>query len=326
MAVILPDRNGKLDDVVLGFDTPKEYMNDTVYFGALVGRVANRIANAEFTLDGKVYKLVANEGKNTLHGGLMGFSDVVWTVESHKVDSHITFTYNSYDGEQGFPGNLSVMVTYMFLGTNKLGIKMEAKAPNKATPVNLAHHGYWNLRGHNSGDILSQKLQIFGSSVTPVDKNLIPTGKIVPVKGTPYNFLASHEIGSLINELPDGYDINYVLDKSNPEHLRRAALMQDPVSGRKMELWTNQPGLQFYSSNMLHNVKGKDGAVYHKFAAVALETQGFPNSVNQPNFPSQIINPGEKYLHVMVYRFTADEIRTSLTSKPVSLGAIIYNN
>lgn len=206
----------------------------------------------------------------------------------------------------GFPGNVSVMVTYMFIGTNKLAIKMEAEALDKATPVNLAHHTYWNLRGHNSGDILSHNLQLFASRITPVDGNLIPTGQIVPIKGTPYDFLQSHPIGSKINELPGGYDINYVLDEGSPKHFRKAAVLQDSVSGRKLELWTNKPGVQFYSSNMLKNVKGKDGAVYHKYAAVCLETQGFPDSVNHPNFPSQIINPGDKYLHAMVYRFTAE--------------------
>lgn len=206
----------------------------------------------------------------------------------------------------GFPGNVSVMVTYMFIGTNKLAIKMEAKALDKATPVNLAHHTYWNLRGHNSGDILSHNLQLFASRITPVDGNLIPTGQIVPIKGTPYDFLQSHPIGSKINELPDGYDINYVLDEGSPKHFRKAAVLHDSVSGRKLELWTNKPGVQFYSSNMLKNVKGKDGAVYRKYAAVCLETQGFPDSVNHPNFPSQIINPGDKYLHAMVYRFTAE--------------------
>lgn len=307
LSVLLPDKNGKLDDVVLGFESLKDYTNDSVYFGATVGRVANRIGGAEFSLNGNFYKLVANDhGNNTLHGGLKGFSDVVWTVKSHIADSHITFTYDSLDGEQGFPGDLSVSVTYMIVETNKLAIKMEAKALTKATPVNLAHHTYWNLRGHTSGDILSNKIHIFGSNITPVNDQLIPTGDIAPVKGTPYDFLEPREIGSRINELPDGYDINYVLDPSSREHLRKAAVLHDSVSGRKLELWTNQPGMQFYTTNMLDNVKGKDGFVYKKHAAVCLETQGFPDSVNHPNFPSQIVNPGESYLHVMVYRFTAN--------------------
>ncbi|XP_004299386.1 PREDICTED: aldose 1-epimerase [Fragaria vesca subsp. vesca] len=307
LSVVLPDKNGKLDDVVLGFEALKDYTNDSVYFGATVGRVANRIGRAEFTLNGNHYKLVANDhGKNTLHGGSKGFSDVLWTVKRHIEDSHITFTYDSRDGEEGFPGDLSVSVTYMFVGHDVLAIKMEAKALTKVTPVNLAHHTYWNLRGHNSGDILSHKIHIFGSNITPVNDELIPTGDIAPVKGTAYDFLEPREIGSRINELPDGYDINYIMDPSSPDHLRKAAVLHDSVSGRKMELWTNQPGLQFYTSNMLNDVKGKGGFVYKKYAAVCLETQGFPDSVNHPNFPSQILNPGDTYMHSMVYRFTAN--------------------
>ncbi|KAL6178096.1 hypothetical protein ACLB2K_049615 [Fragaria x ananassa] len=307
LSVVLPDKNGKLDDVVLGFESLKDYTNDSVYFGATVGRVANRIGRAEFTLNGNHYKLVTNDhGKNTLHGGSKGFSDVLWTAKRHIEDSHITFTYDSRDGEEGFPGDLSVSVTYMFVGHDVLAIKMEAKALTKATPVNLAHHTYWNLRGHNSGDILSHKIHIFGSNITPVNDELIPTGDIAPVKGTAYDFLEPREIGSRINELPDGYDINYIMDPSSSEHLRKAAVLHDSVSGRKMELWTNQPGLQFYTSNMLNDVKGKGGFVYKKYAAVCLETQGFPDSVNHPNFPSQILNPGDTYMHSMVYRFTAN--------------------
>lgn len=206
----------------------------------------------------------------------------------------------------GFPGDLSVSVTYMLIGTNKLALKMVAKPLDKPTPVNLALHAYWNLAGHNSGDILSHTLQLFGSEVTPVDDNLIPTGKIVPVKGTPYDFLLPREIGSMFNQLPDGYDINYVLDELNPGHLKKAAIVQESVSGRRLELWTNQPGVQFYTSNMLGSVKGKGGFTYKKYAGLCLETQGFPDSVNHPKFPSQIVNPGEIYEHVMVYRFTAE--------------------
>ncbi|EOY21771.1 Galactose mutarotase-like superfamily protein [Theobroma cacao] len=280
--------------------------NDTTYFGAIVGRVANRIKGAEFTINGVSYKLVANEGKNTLHGGSKGFADVIWHVRNYKQDSHVTFTYYSFDGEQGFPGNLQVSVTYMIIGTNKLGVKMEAKPLNKATPVNLALHTYWNLGGHSSGDILSHTLQLFGSSITPVDDELIPTGKIDPVQGTPYDFLQPHEIGSMLDQLPHGYDVNYVLDKSSPQHLRKVAVVHESKSGRKMELWTNKPGVQVYTSNMLKSEKGKDGFVYSTYAGLCLETQGFPDSVNHPNFPSQIVNPGETCKHFMVFRFTTN--------------------
>ncbi|KAK3035658.1 hypothetical protein RJ639_032530 [Escallonia herrerae] len=306
LSVILPDKNGKLDDVVLGFETLDDYKNDSTYFGALVGRVANRIGGAHFSLDGVQYNLSANDHGNTLHGGAKGFSDVIWTVQSHKPDSHLTLTYNSYDGEQGFPGNLSVMVTYLLIGTNKLALKMEAKPLNKATPVNLASHTYWNLGGQNSGSIMSHTIQLLASKITPVNDQLIPTGQIVPVQGTPYDFLQPREIGSEFNQLPGGYDINYVLDNTGSAHLKKAAVVKDGKSGRKMELWTNKPGLQFYTSNMLHDVKGKGGFIYKQHAAIALETQGFPDSVNHPNFPSQIVNPGETYEHVMVYRFTAN--------------------
>lgn len=305
LSVILPDKNGKLDDVVLGYYSIDDYKNDTTYFGGLIGRVANRIGGAKFKLNGVEYKLPANDHGNTLHGGSRGFCDVIWTVEDYQEDNHITLTYNSFDGEQGFPGDLSVKVTYMFIGTNKLALNMQAKPLNKATPVNLASHTYWNLGGDTSGDILSHTIQIFGSKITPVDDELIPTGEITPVKGTGYDFLQPQTIGSRLSEIPGGYDINYVLDNTEGKHFQRVAIVQESKSGRKMELWTNKPGVQFYTSNMLDNVKGKGGFIYSKYAALCLETQGFPDSVNHPNFPSQIVNPGETYEHIMVYRFTA---------------------
>ncbi|KAJ1384497.1 Glycoside hydrolase-type carbohydrate-binding [Sesbania bispinosa] len=305
VSVIVPDKHGNLADIALGYDSIDSYKNDTVYFGALVGRVANRIGKAQFTLDGKTYKLPANDHGNTLHGGTTGFGDVVWTVKSHKKDSHITFTYDSYDNEQGFPGKLEVSVTYLLIGANKLGVRMIATPVDKATPVNLAQHTYWNLRGHDSGDILSHKVQIFGSQITPVDDLLIPTGELKSVKGTPFDFLEPKEVGSQINDLPGLYDINYVLDPSSPHHLRKVAVVKDDVSGRKLELWSNQPGVQYYTSGMLKDTLGKGGVTYHRYAGIALETQGFPDSVNHPNFPSQIVRPGETYKHFMLYRFTA---------------------
>ncbi|KAI9086535.1 hypothetical protein K1719_031619 [Acacia pycnantha] len=306
LSFIVPDKNGNLTDIVLGYDSIKDYKNDTTYFGTTVGRVANRIGGAQFTLDGKTYHLPANDGNNTLHGGPKGYSKVVWNVASHREESHITFTHISPDGDEGFPGKLEVSVTYAFFQTNKFIVMMQAKPIDKATPVNLAQHTYWNLRGHNSGDILSHTIQLFGSKITPVNDQLIPSGQFEEVKGTPYDFLEPKEIGSRLHDLPQGYDINYVLDKNESKHFNRVAVVKDSVSGRKMELWSNQPGVQFYSSNMLKNEKGKDGAIYHKYAAIALETQGFPDSVNIPNFPSQIVKAGEIYKHFMVYRFTAE--------------------
>lgn len=182
---------------------------------------------------------------------------------------------------------------------------MIAKPIDKATPVNLAQHTYWNLGGHNSGDILSHTVQIFGSKITPVDDKLIPTGKFQSVKGTPFDFLQPKKVGTHIDKLPGLYDINYVLDKGNQKHLTKVAVVRDPVSGRIMELWSNQVGVQYYTSGMLGDTKGKNGAMYHKYGGIALETQGFPDSVNHPNFPSQIVRPGQIYNHYMVYKFTA---------------------
>lgn len=306
ISLVLPDKHGNLGDVVLGYDHIKDYMNDTVYFGAIVGRVANRIGNAQFKLNGVVYKTVANEGHNTLHGGKKGFSDVVWKVIRHKNKGdtpYIVFGYRSADGEQGFPGRLSVTVTYALTRHNQLGVVMKARPKKKATPVNLAQHAYWNLGGHNNGDILSEEVQIFGSKYTPVDGKLIPTGQVLPVKGTAFDFRKPHTIKSTIGQLPKGYDINYAIDGPMNE-MRKVAIVTDRKSGRKMELFANQPGLQFYTGNYLKNVKGKNGAVYQAHAGLCLETQGYPDSVNQAKFPSQIVNPGHTYRHLMVYKFS----------------------
>ncbi|KAA8548001.1 hypothetical protein F0562_004430 [Nyssa sinensis] len=307
ISVVLPDKNGKLGDIVLGYDSVNDYMNDSTYFGAIVGRVANRIGGAQFTLNGTQYKLDANEGKNMLHGGSRGFSDVVWKVRKHHKEGkspRITFRYRSSDGEEGFPGDLIASVTYVLFGNNQLGVTMKAKALNKPTPVNLAQHAYWNLGGHASGTILSNEIQIFGSQLTPVDKDLIPTGKIFSVKGTPYDFLQPRPIESKIKELPSGYDINYVLDGQVSHKMKLAAIVHDNKSGRVMELLTNAPGLQFYTGNYIKNLKGKGGYVYQAHAGLCLETQGFPDSVNHPNFPSQIIAPGKSYKHNMLFRFS----------------------
>lgn len=313
ISLVLPDKSGKLDDVVLGYNSVKGYYNDSTYFGAVVGRVANRIANAQFTLDGVHYKLNANQGKNMLHGGTKGFSRVVWNVEKYSPNGSspfVTFTYNSYDGEEGFPGDLKVKVTYKIVRDHELLIDMSAKALNKATPVNLAQHTYWNLGGQNSGDILSQKVQIFGSKITPVDKNLIPTGKFESVKGTPYDFLEPRSVGSRIEKLPGGYgyDINYVLDVGlgrNGSSLKHAAVVEDKKSGRRFELWTNEPGVQFYTAGYIKDVIGKGGYVYGPYSGLCLETQDYPDAVNQPNFPSEIVGPGENYVHYMLFKFSA---------------------
>ncbi|KAI9119000.1 hypothetical protein K1719_009675 [Acacia pycnantha] len=264
-SLVLPDKHGKLGDVVLGYDSIKDYFNDSTYFGATVGRVANRIGGAQFTLNGIHYKLVANEGNNTLHGGSRGFSDVVWKVAKYEKEGdhpHIIFTYRSYDGEQGFPGDLMVTVSYYLIGEKDLAIIMKAKALNKPTPVNLANHAYWNLGGHNSGSRIKQ----------------LPKTR--------------------------GYDINYVIGDGYSKKLKVAAKVQDYKSGRVMELSTNAPGVQFYTGNHVENVKGKGGYVYQPHAGLCLETQAFPDSVNHPNFPSTIVTPQKPYRHHMLFRFS----------------------
>ncbi|KAM7267066.1 hypothetical protein ACFE04_009232 [Oxalis oulophora] len=307
MSVVLPDKYGELGDIVLGFDSPKDYKNDSVYFGATVGRVANRIGGAKFTLNGITYKLVANEGKNMLHGGPKGFSDVLWKVKKYKKDGHsphLVFGYKSCDGEEGFPGDLSVTVSYRIIRDTHLSIIMKAKALDKPTPVNLAQHSYWNLGNHNSGNILSEEVQIFASKYTPVDKDLIPTGKLESVKGTPFDFLEPHTVGSTISKLPNGYDINYVVDDENGHKVKKVAVVHDKKTGRVMELFANQPGVQFYTGNYLKDVKGKDGVVYKAHAGLCLETQDFPDAVNHPSFPSSIVYPGKTYKHFMLYKFS----------------------
>ncbi|PIA27919.1 hypothetical protein AQUCO_07400036v1 [Aquilegia coerulea] len=306
LSVLIPDLQGNVADIVLGFDNFGDYLTDDVYFGAIAGRVANRVGGAKFTLDGKTYKLIANDGNNTLHGGHRGFSDVIWTVSEYVKEGplpRIVLNYNSFDGEEGFPGDLHVSVTYALTAIDTLSVTMKAEALNKPTPVNLAQHTYWNLRGHNSGNILSHEIQIFGSNITPVDANLIPTGELAPVKDTPYDFLEPRRIGSRINDLKSGYDINYVLDGPS-DQIRKVALVHDSYSGRTLELYANKPGVQFYSGNMLTSQKGKDGAIYGPHDGLALETQGFPDSVNHPNFPSQIVTTEKPYEHSMLYIFS----------------------
>ncbi|RCV33934.1 hypothetical protein SETIT_7G122500v2 [Setaria italica] len=309
MSVIAPDSKGNLADVVLGYDTVAGFVNGSSYFGALVGRVANRVAKGRFVLDGKAYHLYINDGKNALHGGHRGFSKVIWTVKEYVPDCdspYITFYYRSFDGEQGFPGDLDVYVTYQLSGPYDLSLHMNATALNKATPVNLVNHAYWNLAGHGSGDVLGHVIQVLASQYTPVDQSMIPTGEIAAVAGTPYDLRRPTPLGSRIGLVSGGgavgYDVNYAV---HGQGFTLVARVRDPASGRAFELWANQPGVQLYTSNWLKDEKGKAGKVYGKYGALCLETQAFPDAVNHPNFPSAILRPGGVYRHDMLFKFSS---------------------
>lgn len=303
-----PDRRGAVADVTLGFDDLEGYLGAHPYFGAVIGRYANRIAKARFVLDGVAYELAANNNDNTLHGGIRGFDKVVWKAEpvAAAPGPSLRLTYLSRDMEEGFPGDLEVAVVYGLTDENELTISYEATT-DKKTPVNLTNHAYWNLKGEGRGDILGHLLRIEADAITAVDSaaNLIPTGEIVPVAGTPFDFTAPHAIGERIGRVEGGYDHNYVL-RSGGGATALAARVEEPESGRVMEVWTDQPGLQFYTGNFLDgSVAGKNGQAYQKHAAFCLETQHFPDSPNQPGFPSTILEPGRTFRSVTVHKFYA---------------------
>lgn len=299
----VPDRNGKFADIVLGCDSVDDYAKKSPYFGALIGRFGNRIAKGKFTLDGVEYTLATNDGPNHLHGGVKGFDKVVWSAKPEKTEEGpaLKLTYNSRDGEEGYPGNLSCTVVYTLTDKNELKITYEAST-DKATVVNLTHHSYFNLAGFNSGDVLGHEMQIFADRFTPVDKTLIPTGEIKAVKGTPWDFTKPMTIGSRIKQVEGGYDHNYVLNSSNGS-LAPAASVYEPKTGRVLEVFTTEPGLQFYSGNFLDGtLKGKD-AVYNKHAGFCLEAQHFPDAPNKSNFAPVVLTPGEKYTQLTIYKF-----------------------
>jgi aldose 1-epimerase len=305
----VPDKSGKTADVVLGFADLKGYLGGHPYFGSNVGRVANRIAKGKFTLDGKEYHLAINNKPNALHGGLKGFDKVVWKAEPLKSpdEAAVKFIYVSKDGEEGYPGNLTVTVTYTLTNDNQLKIDYTATT-DKPTPVNLTNHSYFNLAGAQAGDILGHELMLVADQYTPVDETLIPTGEIKPVKGTPLDFTTPALIGARIEKLkgdPGGYDHNFVLNGEGKK-LALAARVREPKSGRMMETWTTEPGVQFYSGNFLDGKKtGKGGVVYKKHWGFCLEAQHFPDSVNHPNFPSMILKPDETYKQTTIYKFSA---------------------
>ena len=312
LSIRVPDRKGQFADIVLGHETLEGYVPNPPYIGAVVGRYANRIANGTFTLDGKTYTLPKNDGPNTLHGGTTRtFDKVVWDGEPLKGKSGVAFSYLSKDGEEGFPGNLKVKVTYTLTDGNALLIDYEATT-DKSTPINLSQHSYFNLKGEGSGDILDHEIMINADRFTPVDKNLIPTGELRPVKGTPFDFTKPEKIGARIDDnyeqlvLGHGYDHNFVLN-SKPEQSGEvlAARAYEPSSGRVLEVWTTQPAVQFYTGNFLDGtVTGKQGHVYKRRNAFCLETQHYPDSPNHPAFPSTILKPGETFHSKTVFKFS----------------------
>jgi aldose 1-epimerase len=303
----VPDRNGTLADVTLGFDKLDGYLGEHPYFGAIVGRYANRIGKAQFTLDGKVYKLAANDNENHLHGGIKGFDKKVWRLEDidyNADEAMVKLSYVSEDGEEGYPGNLACSVTYTLTKVDKLRIHYEAET-DKTTVVNLTNHSYFNLAGQGNSDILGHEMLINADKYTVVDKGLIPTGENRPVKGTPMDFTTPMTIGSRIDQVEGGYDHNYVLN-SGGGTLALAVKVYEPTSGRVMEVYTDQPGVQFYTGNFLDgSITGKAGKVYKKHYGFCLETQHFPDSPNKPDFPSVLLHPGQKYQTQTVYKFHA---------------------
>lgn len=307
VSIIIPDKNGNMADIVQGYDTIGEYINGNgPYMGAICGRSANRIGNGKFELEDKEYTLAVNNGPNHLHGGITGFSKVVWEVV-HTTSNSLILEYVSTDGEEGYPGNLRVTLKYTLTHANELRLDYAATT-DKTTLVNLASHSYFNLAGEGSGSIYGQELMINGKFFTPVDANTLPTGEIRSVKGTPMDFTVAKKIGADI-DLDDeqlhngaGYDHNWVLGHRSGT-LGLAAIASDPVSGRTMEVWTTQPGVQLYTANWIDNEPGKGGKKYQRRQAFCLETQHFADAANQPHFPSTVLNPGEVYEHSCVHLF-----------------------
>jgi aldose 1-epimerase len=316
-SIMVPDRDGTLANVALGFDNLESYATESPYFGAIVGRYANRIANGQFELEGQTYELAINNEPNTLHGGDVGFDNVIWTateVESPDGPS-LELTYTSPDGEEGYPGTLDVTVTYTVTEANELRIEYHATT-DAPTVVNLSNHTYFNLAGEGSGSIYEHELQLNASSFTPVDSTLIPTGEIAPVSGTAFDFTSPHPIGERIRESSDeqimiglGYDHNFVLDRETPDDttLIEAAVVIEPATGRTMTVSTTEPGIQFYSGNFLNgSIAGPSGQAYRQGDGFCLETQHFPDSPNQPDFPTTELRPGEEFTSTTVYAFSAN--------------------
>src|SRR2546423_2058893 len=310
LSLLVPDRSGRFEDVVLGYDSLAGYLRSSPYFGALIGRYGNRIAHGRFTLDGKTYTLAQNNGPNHLHGGVRGFDKVVWAVTpfEHPDSVGLVLRYTSPDGEEGYPGTLRTTVTYTLTSRDELIFDYFATT-DRATPVNLTQHSYFNLAGDSKGDILGHVVTLNADHFTPVDSTLIPTGELKSVAGTPFDFRKPTPIGARIDQddvqlrYGPGYDHNFVLNKGGNE-LTLAAHVYEPTTGRVMEISTTEPGLQFYSGNFLDGtLRGKNGVVYRHRYGFAMETQHFPDSPNKPAFPSTILRPGDQYRSRTVYRF-----------------------
>lgn len=311
VTLLMPDKEGKMADIVLGYDNLQGYIDKTPYFGALIGRYGNRIGGAQFAIDGQTYTLAKNDGPNSLHGGVKGFDKVVWTakpVES-KDGPALELTYLSKDGEEGFPGNLQVTALYTLTENNELRLDFTATT-DKPTVCNLTHHSYFNLRGQGNGDILGHELTIHASKTTPVDKTLITTGELKSVEGTPFDFRTPTPIGARIND-PDtqlqygpGYDHNWVVDKKG-DGVELHATVYEPSTGRVLEVLSDEPAVQFYAGNFLDGtIKGKGGVAYQHRTGFCLEPQHYPDSPNKPEFPSVVLRPGQTFKNTIIYRFS----------------------
>lgn len=321
VSINVPDKNGVFKDIVLGFDHIDDYISGNPYFGALIGRFANRIAKGKFSLEGKDYQLATNNGENHLHGGIKGFNDVVWdaTLVENGKEQSLELKYLSKDGEENYPGNLSVKVIYALTADNELKIEYFANT-DQTTIINLTHHSFFNLKGEGNGDILDHRLFIEADEFTPNDRESIPLGKIRSVDNTAFDFREFTPIGKRIDSneeqfsfsdeqlyFGNGYDHNYVL-KNDPDKIVLAAAVHEPESGRYMEVFTNQPGMQFYSGNFLDGTdKGKRGSKYPRRSAFCLETQHYPDSPNQPDFPSTVLEPNQEYNYTCIYKFSANK-------------------
>lgn len=309
--IAAPDKNNTFENVVLGFDSLYKYVAENYlaanpYFGAIIGRYANRIAKGSFSLNGSTYQLALNDGVNTLHGGPGGFHTRVFNIDSlYAADDSIVveLSYVSPDMEEGYPGNLNVKVNYTLTASNEIKIDYEAET-DKPTVINLTNHSYFNLTGLKES-VLNHEIMIVADSITPTDSTLIPTGILVPVTGTAYDFNIPKVIGNWIDEIPGGYDINYKLHKKEKNKITLAAEVYDPVSGRLLQVYTNEPGIQFYSGNFLDGrLKDSNGRPFQKYYGLCLEAQHFPDSPNKPQFPNVILLPGEKYNQTTIYKFS----------------------